>query len=252
MQLQLIRNATLKLSYAGYTILLDPDLAAKHSRPSFTGRSLNPMVELPLPPPEIVAGIELLIVSHLHRDHFDAVEPIPAALPVLCQPGDEAQVAERGFTQVTPVADTLEWHGIHVTRTPGQHGTGAVGRKMGAVAGFVLAAPDQPTIYWAGDTILYDEIYATIERYRPNVIITHSCGARWPDDAGDRQLIVMDAAQTVALAQAAPASIVIATHMEALDHATISRAELRAAADAAGIPATRLLIPADGEIAYVE
>jgi hypothetical protein len=57
----------------------------------------------------------------------------------------------------------------------------------------------------------------------------------------------MDADQTIAVAQAAPASIVIASHMEALDHATISRAELRAAAVAAGIPATRLLIPADGE-----
>ena len=247
MQLQLIRNATLKLNYAGHAILIDPDLAAKHSRPSFTGRSLNPMVDLPLPPTEIVAGIELLIVSHLHRDHFDAVEPIPAALPVLCQPGDEARIAERGFAQVTPVANTLEWGGIQLTRTAGQHGTGAVGRVMGAVAGFVFAAPNEPTIYWAGDTILYDEIDAVIKRYQPNVIITHSCGARWPDDAGDRQLIVMDAAQTVAIAQAALASIVIATHMEALDHATISRAELRAAADAAGIPATRLLIPSDGE-----
>jgi L-ascorbate metabolism protein UlaG (beta-lactamase superfamily) len=247
MLLQLIRNATLKLSYAGRTILIDPDLAAKHSRPSFTGRSLNPMVDLPLAQAEIVAGIELLIVSHLHRDHFDAVESIPAALPVLCQPGDEAQIAERGFTQVTPVADALDWGGIHLTRTAGQHGTGAVGRIMGTVAGFVFAAPGEPTIYWAGDTILYEEIYAVIERHQPDIIITHSCGARWPDDAGERQLIVMDAAQTVAVAQAAPASIVIATHMEALDHATISRAELRAAADAAGIPTTQLLIPADGE-----
>jgi len=247
MQLQLIRNATLKLTYAGHTILIDPDLAAKHSRPSFTGRSLNPMVDLPLSLAEIVADIDLLLVSHLHRDHFDAVESIPAALPVLCQPGDEARIAERGFTQVTPVADALDWGGIQLTRTAGQHGTDAVGRTMGAVAGFVFAAPAQPTIYWAGDTILYDEIYAAINRYQPDTIITHSCGARWPDDAGDRQLIVMDATQTVAVAQDAPASIVIATHMEALDHATISRAELRAAAVAAGIPATRLLIPADGE-----
>jgi L-ascorbate metabolism protein UlaG (beta-lactamase superfamily) len=247
MQLQLIRNATLKLSYAGHTILIDPDLADKHSRPSFTGRSLNPMVDLPLSLAEIVAGAELLIVSHLHRDHFDAVEAIPAALPVLCQPGDEARIAERGFTQVTPLADTLEWHGIQLTRTAGQHGNGAVGRAMGAVAGFVFTAAGAPTIYWAGDTILYDQIYAVIERYQPDVIITHSCGARWPDDAGERQLIVMDAEQTVALAQAAPASTVIATHMEALDHATISRAELRTAADSAGIPAARLLIPADGE-----
>ena len=247
MHLQLIRNATLRLSYAGRTILIDPDLAAKHSRPSFTGRSPNPMVDLPLAAAEVVAGIDLVIVSHLHRDHFDAVELIPVALPLLCQPGDEARIAERGFTQVTPLADILDWSGIHLTRTAGQHGTGAVGQLMGAVAGFVFGAPGEPTIYWAGDTILYDDVHDLIEHYQPDVIITHSCGARWPDDAGDRQLIVMDAEQTVALAQAAPNSTIIATHMEALDHATISRAELRAAAAAAGIPATRLLIPADGE-----
>ena len=247
MQLQLIRNATLRLGYAGHTILIDPDLAAKHSRPSFTGRSLNPIVDLPLPLAEIVAGIDLLLVSHLHRDHFDAIEPIPLALPVFCQPGDEARIAERGFTHVTPVADALEWGGISLIRTAAQHGTGEVGRTMGAVAGFVLAAPGEPTIYWAGDTVLYDEVYAALARYRPDIIITHSSGARWPDPAGERQLIVMDAAQTIAVAQTAPASTVIATHMEALDHATVSRAELRAAADAAGIPPTRLLIPADGD-----
>jgi L-ascorbate metabolism protein UlaG (beta-lactamase superfamily) len=252
MHLQLIRNATLRLGYAGHTILIDPDLADKHSRPSFTGRSPNPMVDLPLPLAEIVGGIDLLIVSHLHRDHFDAVESIPATLPVLCQPGDQARIAERGFTHVTPVADTLEWGGVRLTRTAGQHGTGEVGRTMGAVAGFVFAAAGAPTIYWAGDTVLYDEIYAVIERYQPNIIITHSCGARWPDAAGERQLIVMDAAQTIAVAQAAPNSTLIATHMEALDHATVSRAELRAAAGAAGIPATRLLIPADGaELRFV-
>ena len=42
MLLQLIRNATLRLRYAGHTLLIDPDLAAKHSRPSFTGRSPTP------------------------------------------------------------------------------------------------------------------------------------------------------------------------------------------------------------------
>ncbi|WP_442583953.1 hypothetical protein ACSBOB_27420 [Mesorhizobium sp. ASY16-5R] len=47
MHLQLLRNATLKLNYAGRTVLIDPDFGPKHSRPSFTGRSPNPMVELP-------------------------------------------------------------------------------------------------------------------------------------------------------------------------------------------------------------
>src|SRR3954464_11387310 len=96
MKFHLITNPTIRLRYAGHMILIDPDLASKHSRPSFTGRSPNPMVDLPLPLAEVVAGADLLIVSHMHRDHFDSVETIPAALPVLCQPGDEARIAERG------------------------------------------------------------------------------------------------------------------------------------------------------------
>jgi hypothetical protein len=57
----------------------------------------------------------------------------------------------------------------------------------------------------------------------------------------------MDAAQTVAVCRAAPKSIVIATHMDALDHATVSRHALRQYAAANGIQPAQLLIPADGE-----
>ena len=64
---------------------------------------------------------------------------------------------------------------------------------------------------------------------------------------GDHVLIVMDAAQTVAVRHAAPNSTVIATHMEALDHATVTREALRKYAEAQGIEPERLLIPLDGE-----
>jgi hypothetical protein len=60
-------------------------------------------------------------------------------------------------------------------------------------------------------------------------------------------LIVMDAAQTVAVCHAAPNSTVIATHMEALDHATVTRAALRKYAEAQGVGPKKLLIPFDGE-----
>jgi L-ascorbate metabolism protein UlaG (beta-lactamase superfamily) len=246
MILQLIRNATLRLTYAGETILIDPDLAAPLTRPSFTGRSANPIVDLPLPLPAIAAGLSLILVSHLHRDHFDAVESLPAGVPLLCQPGDEGRIAERGFTQVLPVGEVLSWNRIRLTRVGGQHGTGKVGQLMGAVSGFVFEAAGEPTLYWAGDTINGPEVAEAIGRFAPAVIVTHSCGAMWPDDAGARQLIVMDAAQTIAVCRAAPASSVVATHMESLDHATVSRAELRAAAEAAGVSPEQLLIPPDG------
>ena len=70
---------------------------------------------------------------------------------------------------------------------------------------------------------------------------------------GDRVLIIMDAAQTVAVCRAAPNSTVIATHMEALDHATVTRAALRKYAETQGIGPGKLLIPFDGEkIAFSE
>ncbi|WP_455274002.1 MBL fold metallo-hydrolase [Rhizobium herbae] len=244
MKLQLIRNATLKLHYAGRTVLIDPYLAAKHSLPSFTGRSPNPMVELPVGIDDILEGVELVIVSHLHDDHFDSVamEHVPKHLPLFCQPGDEATIREAGFTDVTPLTESVTWEGLTLTRREGSHGLGPVVELMGSVMGFSLEAEGEPSFYWAGDTVLYPPVAQVIGETRPDIIITHSCGARWDGD-----LIVMDAAETVAVCEAAPNATIIATHMEALDHATISREDLRRAADARGIAPSKLLIPVDGE-----
>lgn len=244
MKLQLIRNATLKLDYAGRTVLVDPYLAPKHSLPSFTGRSPNPMVELPAGIEDILDGVELVIVSHLHDDHFDSVamQRVPKHLPLFCQPGDEATIREAGFTNVTPLTGSATWEGLTLTRREGSHGLGPVVELMGSVMGFSLEAAGEPSIYWAGDTVLYPPVAAVIGNTKPDIIITHSCGARWDGD-----LIVMDALETVAVCEAAPDAIVIATHMEALDHATITRQDLRHAAMEQGIAPSRLMIPADGE-----
>jgi L-ascorbate metabolism protein UlaG (beta-lactamase superfamily) len=244
MHLQLLRNATLKLNYAGKTVLIDPDFGPRHSRSSFTGRSLNPMVELPESIGTILQGVELLIVSHLHQDHFDTVarQSVPKTLPLICQPGDETIIRDLGFTSVTPLTDSIDWNGITLTRREGSHGLGPVVDKMGSVMGFSLEAEGEPSVYWAGDTVLYAPVAQTIAATRPEIVVTHSCGARWDGD-----LIVMDAAQTIAVCEAAPTAVIVATHMEALDHATVSRQDLRRAGDEKGIPASRLVIPADGE-----
>ncbi|MES1245029.1 MAG: MBL fold metallo-hydrolase [Acidobacteriota bacterium] len=242
MRLRLFRNATQRLRYAGHELLLDPYFAPKHSRPSFAGRSPNPLVDLPCPPEEILAGAELLIVSHLHSDHYDpeAQHLLPKALPVLCQPGDEETIRSHGFERVTPVVDSVEWQGITITRTPGQHGTyPAELADMGQVSGFVFQASGEPTVYWTGDTILYEAVLQVIERFRPNVIITHSSGAMWKGSGP----IVMDADQTLAVCKAAPQSLVVAIHLDSLDHGEVSRQDLHARA--AGI--SQLLIPEDGE-----
>ncbi len=244
MQLQLIRNATLKLTYGGSVILIDPYFAPQFSLPSYTGKSPNPLVELPVPVAEILDGVELVIVSHLHSDHFDSVAKglVPKDLPLVCQPCDEDKIREAGFIDVRPLASPLTIGGTTITRRVGSHGLGPVVEKMGQVMGFTLEAPDEPRVYWCGDTVLYPPVLDTISAFQPDVIVTHSCGALWDGD-----LIVMDAGQAIGVCRAAPGATVIATHMEALDHATVDRAALRAAADEAGVAPSQLLIPGDGE-----
>lgn len=252
MRLTLIRNATLILEYRGRRLLIDPYFAPKHTLPSYTGKSKNPLVDLPCTAEEITQNIDMVIVSHLHSDHFDTVaqDALPKSLPVYCQPENDDTIREMGFANVQPIYNNIEWQGIRMTRIDGHHGTGAVETIMGKVSGFVLQAADEPVVYWAGDTILCEEVRTAIQAHTPDVIITHSSGATWPDPDrdGQRELIVMDAAQTIATAELAPRSRVVAIHMEALDHGTVTRAGLRRAATNANIAEERLLIPDDGQV----
>ncbi len=245
MHLQLIRNATLRVTYAGHLFVIDPYLAPKHALDPIAGKSRNPTVDLPCTPQEAIAGAEMVIVSHLHRDHFDAAaqEILPKDILLYCQPGDQDKIAEKGFANVQVILDSTRWQGIQITRTPAQHGTGVWAERMGSVSGFVFRAAGEPTVYWPGDTIWYAAVEQAIAQHAPDIIITHSCGAQIQGSGP----IVFDAQQTIAVCRAAPKAVVVAVHMEALDHATVSRADLRASADSQGISAARLRIPADGE-----
>ena len=245
MQIQLIRSATLRIEYAGHTFVIDPYLAPTHTRPSFAGKSLNPLVDLPCLPVEVIAGIEMVIVSHLHSDHFDPVaqEMLPKGTLILRQPDDAQTISAKGFRNVIPVSQAINCEAIAITRTPCEHGSGEVLKELGNASGFVFCSENEPTVYWAGDTIWCQTVADVISRHRPDVIITHSCGAVW----GQQFLIVMDSAQTVALCRAAPNSTVIATHLDSLDHATVSRRDLREYAEVNGIRPEQLRIPQDGE-----
>jgi L-ascorbate metabolism protein UlaG (beta-lactamase superfamily) len=245
MQLQLIRNATLRLTYHQQVILIDPYFAPKHTLPSYADKSPNPLIDLPLPAAEIIKGVQAIIVSHLHTDHFDSVakQRLPKDLPLFCQPGDDAAIREAGFQDVRVIEEQVIWNGIRLTRIDGQHGDLETATLMGNVSGFVFQAPGEPTLYWAGDTIWYPPLETMITDQQPAIIITHSCGATWEGSAP----IVMDAEQTIAVCKFVPNSKVVATHMDALDHATVSRADLRHYAYANGISPAQLLIPSDGE-----
>jgi L-ascorbate metabolism protein UlaG (beta-lactamase superfamily) len=245
MNLQLIRNATMRFTYAGKTLLCDPMLSAKGAIRSFAGVAPNPTVDLPQPAERIVAGIDGVIVSHDHPDHFDAAaaETLPKTLPLFCQPGDEAAFFEAGFRDVLPVASARSWNEIAITRTAGRHGSGKILERMGPVSGFVFQAQGEPTVYWAGDSVWCEAVAEALAVFDPAIVILHAGGATIPGF----DPIIMDARETLTVLDAAPKATVVAVHLEALDHCTVTRQALRKAAREANVPESRLRIPEDGE-----
>lgn len=245
MQFQLIRSATVKISAAGSTLLVDPYLAPRGGGKTYAGAQTSPLVDLPRPLEEILQGVDAVFVSHLHSDHFDAAaqQQLPKGLPILCPEAIAAPIRAMGFVQVTGIQGQLAWRGCTLHLTGGRHGPDDVLQAMGDVHGFVLQAPTEPTLYWAGDTVWCPEVQAALQHFDPAVVVVHACGATWRGVGP----LVMDAAQVQAVLQAAPRITVVATHLDVVDHATVSRADL--ARHFAGLPdlSLRLRVPADGQ-----
>jgi L-ascorbate metabolism protein UlaG (beta-lactamase superfamily) len=246
MRLRLIRNATLLVKLAGRCVLVDPMLDPAGARPPVENTpnpARNPLVELPEPAAVVVAGVDAVLVTHLHRDHLDAtaIELLAKDIPVLCQPEDVDRLRGHGFADVRPVQDELQWDGVRVARTEARHGTGRIAEEMAPVSGFVLAAADEPVLYIAGDTVWYEGVAAALDRHRPSAVVVNAGGARMLE--GDP--IVMTADDVVAVARHAPEARVIAVHLEAVNHCLLTRADLHQRLHDEGL-ADRVTVPEDG------
>jgi L-ascorbate metabolism protein UlaG (beta-lactamase superfamily) len=217
MKVQLVRNATLLLDSSQGRILVDPMLRAAGTSPPIENTpnpKPNPLVELPMTPEEVLEGVDLCIVTHLHRDHFDDL--VPLDLPILTQPESADELRSRGHTNVTT-------HHPEIPMTRGRHGTGEIGRALGRVWGWVVDG-----VYIAGDTILCDVVHEARARYEPRATIVNGGGARFLE--GDP--IVMTAAEVAQLD-----GTVVVVHLEAINHCLEPRSAY-----------TGAIVPLDGEV----
>jgi L-ascorbate metabolism protein UlaG (beta-lactamase superfamily) len=231
-RLTLVRHSTLILETSNRRILVDPMLDDAGARPPIedTENDLrNPLVPLPFPAGDVVAGIDGVVVTHLHEDHFDdtAAALLPRTLPLLTQPDSLEQLRSLGFSAATD--EDAGWLGLDVARTGGQHGTGETAAELGPVSGFVIDG-----VYVAGDTIWCDEVREAIEDQRPHTVVVNGSGARFV--GGDP--IVMDAGDVRAVREATDAHVVV-VHLEAINHCIERRDVYR--------KIHGVLVPDDGE-----
>lgn len=245
MKVQLIRHATLWLEYAGATILVDPmfsDGGVNPPIPDSGDERRNPLVPLPGKPDEWLSP-DAVLVSHLHRDHWDeaAARALPKSVPIFCQPGDGDAIGASGFADITEVRDSAAFQGITIHRTGGRHGTGEIGRKMGTESGFVLQAEGEPALYIAGDTVWCEDVKSALDTYKPEMTIVNAGGARFA--VGDP--ITMDEDDVIRLVGYAPYTRAVAVHMDTINHCRVTRDLLKARLTAEHL-LERVAIPEDG------
>ena len=249
MEITLVRHATLLVRFHGKRLLVDPmlsDVGAMPPVPNAPNPRPFPLVPLPEPALRVLAGVDAVLVTHTHRDHFDdaAASLVPKHLPVFCQPEDAAKLSGLGFADVRPVADAVLWEGIEICRTSGQHGTGEIGKRMAPVSGFVLRAADERTLYIAGDTIWCSEVREALRAYTPSVTVANAGAARFHE--GDP--ITMTGENVIEVARQAPQTAVVVVHMETVNHCGLTRSTLASQVAGAGLR-SRVWIPRDGETA---
>ncbi|HST66693.1 MAG TPA: MBL fold metallo-hydrolase [Mycobacteriales bacterium] len=171
-----IGTATTLIRYAGFTVLTDPNFLHRGQR-AYLGRGLwskrrtEPALGIRELPP-----LDLVVLSHLHGDHFDRVarQGLDHGVPIATTPHAGRRLAKWGFTprpletwQSTEL--TRDGTTLRVTSLPGRHALGPARRILPPVMGSLLefTGPGRPPLrlYLSGDTLYYDGLREIRDRY---------------------------------------------------------------------------------------
>ena len=253
-QLQQIRNATVKITYGDTTFLIDPMLSKKGTYPGFdnTYRSnlRNPLVDLPMSEKDVIADVDAVIITHTHLDHWDdaAQQLLPKDIPLFVQNlADALMIRGQGFTNVR-ILSKAEFEGVTLSQIGGQHGTdemyasAEVATFLGEAMGVVFQSPSHDTLYLVGDTVWRDEVDMALADYAPQIVLINAGYAMMNGFDGS---IIMGKEDVLRAAKTAPDATIVATHMDAINHMALTREELQSYVQEKGI-ADRVEIPEDG------
>jgi L-ascorbate metabolism protein UlaG (beta-lactamase superfamily) len=187
-----VGTATVIIRYAGLTILTDPNFLHKgdhvHLGYGLTAQRLtNPAIDLEQLPP-----IDLIVLSHMHEDHFDQLvqQKLNRDIPIATTPEAAAKLQQLGFKVRYPLRtwDSLlvskGGASLRISALPGRHGPSVIANLLPQVMGSMLEfsiADGKPAyrIYISGDTMVYSDIYDIPRRYPDiDLALLHLGGTR--------------------------------------------------------------------------
>lgn len=186
-----VGTATTVIRFGGFTVLTDPNFlhrgeAVRLGYGLRSRRRTDPAIEVGDLPP-----LDLVVLSHLHEDHFDRVAEakLPRSVPIVTTPSAAGILAKRGFRNPEPVKT---WRSVAfrrgpmrllVTSMPARHGPPAVSRLLPATMGSMLDYERNGErvfrLYVSGDTLVHERLREIPVRYPDiDLALLHLGGTR--------------------------------------------------------------------------
>ena len=253
---QHIRNATAKIEVAGSTFLVDPYLAPKGNYAGFEGtinsQKRNPLIDMKEPVEKVLEGVDAVIVTHTHDDHWDeyAQKMLPKTLPIFVQnAGDARIIRSQGFKDVRVVGKNTEFNKVKLSKTGGQHGTDQMyaipqlAELAGEAMGVVMQADGEKTLYIVGDTVWNEEVEFALNRYKPEIIVMNTGYAQVESNPDG---IIMGKTDVAKARQVAPKADIITVHMDAVNHAAVTSDDMRKFVKEHKL--SKVAVPKEGEV----
>ena len=195
--LSYVGHATVAVEIDGLRILTDPVLRSR----------IGPLRrEALVPPAGSRTDPDLVLISHLHRDHTDlpSLRRLGRATPLVCPVGAGRFFLRRGFSGIEELAPgrSIRVGQVIVEGVEAVHGGARLPFRHGPAAGYQIIGTKR--IYFAGDTDLFDGM---AQLARPDVALLPIWG--WGPSLGPGHLDPEGAARAAALIRPA---IVVPIH----------------------------------------
>jgi L-ascorbate metabolism protein UlaG (beta-lactamase superfamily) len=189
--LEFIGTATTLLRLGPFTLLTDPNFLHQGDR-AYLGKGLfsKRRTEPSLQPGDL-PPVDVVVLSHLHGDHFDRIarRELDHGLPVFTTPTAAKKLARWGFGEAVGMRTWTEQvlesgtARLRVVSVPGEHAPGWARSLMPPVMGSVLELSDNTErpfrVYITGDTLYRPWLREVTDHCGPiDAMVLHLGGTR--------------------------------------------------------------------------
>jgi L-ascorbate metabolism protein UlaG (beta-lactamase superfamily) len=148
-----------RVTYVGHaTVLAELDGVRLLTDPVLRGRVGPLRRHGSRPAPSVAAGLDAVLISHLHHDHADlpSLRRLGSGVPLVVPSGSGEFFRRRGLEAVTELApgESTQVGAVTVTATEADHPTVSRFERDSRAIGFLLEG--ERRVYFAGDTDLFD------------------------------------------------------------------------------------------------